>query len=159
GLQRQAVQDADVWGRAMLSVETARDAGRRIYASIRPAWMRVRDLAARRRLSSVAPILAVAAVLLLTARFYYDEQRYLEKLGPKALAGFAVIGTISGSHLGLDSLVLDRNPTGFDGQFFYFIALDPTQPVICAGQPRPPRCALDEAFGVVRAERILYPYA
>src|SRR5262245_2719253 len=89
GLQRQAVQDADVWGRAMLSVETARDAGRRIYASIRPAWMRVRDLAARRRLSSVAPILAVAAVLLLTARFYYDEQRYLEKLGPKALAGFA----------------------------------------------------------------------
>src|SRR5262245_51085087 len=110
GSRRQAVQDADARGRAMLSVETARDAGRRIYASVCPAWMLVRDWAARRRLSSMAPVLAVAAALLLTARFYYDEQRYLEKLGPKALAGFAVIGTISGSHLGLESLVLDRNP-------------------------------------------------
>jgi hypothetical protein len=106
----------------------------------------------------MAPILAVAVVMLLLARAYYDNQRYLAKLGPGALAGFADIGTISGSQLGLDSLVMDHNPTGFDGQFFYFIALDPSQPVICSAHPRPPRCALDQAFGIVRAERVLYPY-
>src|SRR5262249_21141886 len=119
-LWRAGDQDVGVWGKVMLSVDTARDAGRRIYALLQPAWMQMRELGSRAlsRLTPLGPVLAVAVVLLLMARFYYDGQRYLEKLGPGALAGFADIGIISGSHLGLESLVLDHNPTGFDGQFF-----------------------------------------
>jgi hypothetical protein len=115
---------------------------------------RVRAVA--RRLAPSAPIVVVAMWLLLMAFAYFTEQRYYTKPSWQAVAAFADIGTISGQHLGLDALVMDHNPTGFDGQFFYFEALDPRQPLLCAHHP--PNCALDWAFGEVRAERILYPY-
>jgi hypothetical protein len=108
------------------------------------------------RLAPLAPLVVVAVALLLTARTYYHEQHYDIKRGYARLAAFADIGTISGTHLGLQGLAMNNNPVGFDGQFFYFIALDPKQPIICATHP--PNCALDQAFGIVRAERLLYPY-
>lgn len=109
-----------------------------------------------RRLALIAPVVAVAGWLLLMAFTYYVQQEYYTKPFWQGVAAFADIGTISGQHLGLNALVMNNNPTGFDGQFFYFIALDPRQPLICAHHP--PDCALDRAFGEVRAERILYPY-
>lgn len=109
-----------------------------------------------RRLAPVAPVLAVAIWLVLMALTYFVQQHYYTKNTWRGVAAFADIGTISGQHLGLDPLVMNNNPTGFDGQFFYFEALDPRQPIICAHHP--PNCALDQAFGEVRAERILYPY-
>ncbi len=112
-----------------------------------------------RRVAPYAPMVAVGVMLLLMARAYFVLQRYYTKPGYEAIAAFADIGTISGHHLGLNDLVMNNNPVGFDGQFFYFIALDPSQPIICAQQhPHPANCALDDAFGEVRAERILYPY-
>ena len=113
---------------------------------------------AERRVAPVLPILAVAGMLLLMALAYYNEQRYYTKQGYKAIGAFADIGWRSGDRLGLGDLVMNHNPAGFDGQFFYFLALDPAQSIICAERPRPSNCALDPAFGEVRAERILYPY-
>ena len=109
-----------------------------------------------RRLAPIAPVVVVAVWLLLMAFTYFVQQKYYTKPSWQAVAAFADIGTESGQHLGLDALALNHNRTGFDGQFFYFEALDPSQPIICAH--RPPNCALDHAFGEVRAERILYPY-
>lgn len=109
--------------------------------------------------SRAEPWLALALVALVNivmARAYWVLQGYNVKRGYAAWAAFADIGTISGSHLGLDNLVMNNNPTGFDGQFYYYLALDPSQPFICARHA--PRCALDIAFGEERAERILYPY-
>jgi hypothetical protein len=120
-------------------------------------WLRT-ALSVYRRITPILPLVAVAAMLLLMAQVYYNVQRYYTKLGYKGIAAFADIGLISGTHLGLSDLVMNHNPTGFDGQFFYFIALDPKQPFICAERPRPANCALDSAFGEVRSERILYPY-
>jgi len=127
-------------------------AGRR--ETVRRSWSTV--VAFARRIAPFAPLLAVGLMLALTARIYFSWQGYYQKPGYEGVAAFADIGTISGSHLGLDKLVMNNNPTGFDGQFFYFIALDPTQPIICAHHP--PNCALDLAFGEVRAERVLYPW-
>lgn len=121
---------------------------------LRPALRDVRAVA--RRLAPIAPVVAVGVWLVLMALTYFVQQKYYTKPSWQAVAAFADIGTESGQHLGLDALVMNHNPTGFDGQFFYFEALDPRQPIICAH--RPPNCALDRAFGEVRAERILYPY-
>jgi hypothetical protein len=120
-------------------------------------WLRA-TLTVYQRITPILPLVAVAVMLLLMAQVYYNVQRYYTKPGYKGIAAFADIGLISGSHLGLNDLVMNNNPTGFDGQFYYFIALDPKQPLICAERPRPANCALDSAFGEVRAERILYPY-
>jgi hypothetical protein len=100
----------------------------------------------------------VGLVLLLSAAVYFREQRYYTKPGYEGIAAFADIGTGLADHVGLRALVMNNNPVGFDGQFYYIIAQDPSQPIICAERPRPPDCALDPAFGEVRAERILYPY-
>lgn len=140
----------------MLSLDTPRETGRRLAAAARPALEKGRRWWAR--VAPAAPLVAVAALLLLMARAYYVEQHYYTKQPLwRGLAAFADIGTISGHHLGLNGLVMNNNPVGFDGQFYYFIALDPKQPFMCAH--RPPNCALDDAFGIVRAERLLYPYA
>ena len=112
----------------------------------------------RRRLAPALPLVPVAVMLLLMALVYFNEQHYNTKQGYKAVAGFADIGTGVAGHLGLQDLVPDpHNPIGFDGQFYYIIALDPSQLWICAEKPQPERCGLDPAFGEVRAERILYP--
>ena len=112
----------------------------------------------RRHLAPVLPLLAVGLVLLLMALVYFSEQHYYTKQGYKAIASFADIGTGVASHLGLQDLVAKpHNLFGFDGQFYYVIALDPSQIWICAEHPRPHNCALDPAFGEVRAERVLYP--
>ena len=110
------------------------------------------------RIAPALPILVVAVMMLLMAVAYFNEQHYYTKQGYAAIAGFADIGWHSGDHLGLGDLVVKNNPVGFDGQFFYYIALDPKQPLLCGERPRPSNCALDIAFGEVRAERILYPY-
>jgi len=135
--------------RCMLSLETPRETGRRIYAASRPAIETGRRTWARA--APWAPLVAVALLLLLAARTFYFQLHFDAKPGWKAYAQFADIGTISGRHLGLNGLVRNNNPTGFDGQFYYFMALDPSQPFICAHHP--PNCALDRAFGIVRAER------
>ncbi len=126
----------------------------KVIQRLRPALTDVR--AAARRLAPIAPVVVVAVWLLLMAFTYFVQQEYYTKPSWEGVAAFADIGTISGQHLGLDALVMNHNPTGFDGQFFYFEALDPRQPLICAHHP--PDCALDRTFGEVRAERILYPY-
>src|SRR5262249_42416005 len=160
-----------VRGRTMLSVETARAAGRRVYTSVRPAWAKLQAKMRaevcdrlpglwqqRARLAPAAPGLAVAAVLLLIAHAYFVEQRYDTKLGAEAFAGFADRGPIPGSRRALAALARAHTQRAFAGQFFSFTARAPVQPVICAEQPRPPHCALDQAFGIVRAERVLYPF-
>ena len=103
------------------------------------------------------PLVASRAGAPLSAVVYFREQRYYTKPGYEGIAAFADIGTGLADHVGLRALVMNNNPVGFDGQFYYVIALDPSQ-LICAERPRPPDCALDPAFGEVRAERILYPY-
>src|SRR5260370_39420763 len=89
----------------MLSVETARREGARVYASVRPALIRAWCLT--RRLAPLAPLIVVAAALLLTARTYYLDQHYDAKGGYGRLAAFADIGTISGKHLGLQGLAMN----------------------------------------------------
>lgn len=138
----------------MLGISTSGQAEKTIQQRGVSALGTLRALA--RRLAPVAPVLAVGVFLVLMAFTYFVQQKYYTKRSWRAVAAFADIGTISGQHLGLDSLVMNNNPTGFDGQFYYFVALDPRQPIICAHHP--PNCALDLAFGEVRAERILYPY-
>ncbi|MFI5274983.1 MAG: hypothetical protein ACHQ4H_18285, partial [Ktedonobacterales bacterium] len=135
----------------MLTAEMARAAGKRAAGATRLAR------AVALRLAPLAPLVIVAVGLLVTARIYYLEQHYYDAGALyRRIAAFADIGTISGTHLGLQGLAMNKNPVGFDGQFFYFIALDPKQPLICATHT--PNCALDDAFGIVRAERLLYPY-
>lgn len=138
----------------MLSLDTAHDTGRRIAAVARPAVTAGQRWWAR--FEPIAPLVLVAVLLLLMARTFYFQLHFNAKPGWQAYAQFADIGTISGHHLGLNELVRNRNPTGFDGQFYYYMALDPAQPFICAH--RPPTCALDDSFGIVRAERVLYAY-
>lgn len=138
----------------MLSLESPRETGHRIVSAIRPVVETGRRWWAR--FEPVAPLVLVAVMLLLMARTFYFQLHFDAKPGWKAYAQFADIGTISGHHLGLNSLVRNHNPTGFDGQFYYYMALDPTQPFICAHHA--PTCALDDAFGIVRAERVLYAY-
>jgi hypothetical protein len=112
----------------------------------------------RRLLAPALPVVVVGLVLMLSAVVYYNEQHYYTKPGYKGVAAFADIGTRLADHMGLQALAMNNNPIGFDGQFYYAIALDPSQPIICAEIPRPSDCALDPAFGEVRAERILYAY-
>lgn len=138
----------------MLGISASYTAKQIAQLRAHPALARAKVVA--RRLAPLAPVMVVAAWLVLMSFTYFVEQGYNTKQSWRGVAAFADIGTISGSHLGLDGLVMNNNPTGFDGQFYYFAALDPTQPIICAHQP--PNCAFDVAFGEVRAERILYPY-
>ena len=145
---RQAVPiAAPTWGATLL--ERVPPRAQRLLALLTQAW---------RRISPALPIAVVGLVLALSAVVYFREQRYYTKPGYEGIAAFADIGTGLADHVGLRALVMNNNPVGFDGQFYYVIALDPSQPVICAERPRPPDCALDPAFGEVRAERILYPY-
>jgi hypothetical protein len=138
----------------MLDVNTLRMAGKQVSGRAELVLAPARALA--RRIAPALPVTTVALMLIAMAYSYYVLQGYNTKSGYAAVAAFADIGTISGHHLGLDPLVMNNNPVGFDGQFYYFITLDPSQPWICPSHP--PRCALDLAFGEVRAERLLYPY-
>ncbi|MGH2516136.1 MAG: hypothetical protein ACRDHP_10825 [Ktedonobacterales bacterium] len=138
----------------MLGISASYTAKQLAQLRAHPALTRAKVVV--RRIAPLAPVLVVAAWLVIISFVYFMEQGYGTKRTWRGVAAFADIGTLAGSHLGLTDLVMNHNPVGFDGQFYYFAALDPTQPIICAHQP--PNCAFDIAFGEVRAERILYPY-
>ena len=137
----------------MLDILTPEQAKKIARLRAHPALVRSKAIA--RHLAPIAPVLVVAAWLVLISLTYFVEQGYGTKRTWRGVAAFADVGTGVASHTGLLSVVMNNNPIGFDGQFFYVEALDPSQAFICAHHP--PNCGFDNAFGVVRAERILYP--
>lgn len=137
----------------MLGISDSSTARQIAQLRAHPALSRAKVVA--RRLAPFVPVLLVGVWLVIISFTYFVWQGYNTKRTWRGVAAFADIGTLAGSHLGLNQLVMNNNPIGFDGQFYYFEALDPSQAIICAHQP--PNCAFDQAFGEVRAERILYP--
>lgn len=137
----------------MLGISASYTAKQLAQLRAHPALARARTVA--RSIAPLAPVLLVAGWLVLISFTYFIEQGYNTKQSWRGVAAFADIGTGVASHTGLMSTVMNNNPIGFDGQFFYVEAMDPSQAIICAHHP--PNCGFDWAFGVVRAERILYP--
>jgi hypothetical protein len=100
----------------------------------------------RPRLLAVAPLAVVALTLLLVGRAEYYKHGYQD------LLGFAALGSNYSQHIGIThGFVSD---VGYDGQFFYYLALDPSLVVTCAHTVA--ACPLDHQ-PLVRLERILYP--
>ncbi|HEU5441850.1 MAG TPA: hypothetical protein VFU88_21395, partial [Ktedonobacterales bacterium] len=100
----------------------------------------------RPRLLAVAPLAVVALTLLLVGRAEYYKHGYQD------LLGFAALGSNYSQHIGIThGFVSD---VGYDGQFFYYLALDPGLVVTCAHTAS--TCPLDYQ-PLVRLERILYP--
>lgn len=101
---------------------------------------------ARRWIATLLPLAVVAVTLVLVARVQYYKHDYLD------LRGFATLGSTYSSHIGITSGWVGA--TGYDGQFYYYLALRPSLVVTCAHDTA--TCPLD-ALRLVRAERILYP--
>lgn len=100
----------------------------------------------RSRLLAAAPLAVVALTLLLVGRAEYYKHGYQD------LLGFAALGSSYSQHIGIThGFVSD---VGYDGQFFYYLALDPGLVVTCAHTAA--TCPLDHQ-PLVRLERILYP--
>jgi hypothetical protein len=111
----------------------------------RPA-IQARTGALRRYLLAAAPTLVLALVLLLTARTEYFKHGYT------GLVGFAALGSTYGERIGITQGYV--GPTGYDGQFAYYLALRPDLIITCAHAGA--TCPLDN-LREMRAERILYP--
>ena len=101
--------------------------------------------AIRRRAAAVAPLALVGVLLLLSARVFYVARHYT------GLVGFAELGATFAQHLGLQALA--GSPIGYDGQFAYYMARQPSIVVTCASNAA--TCPLDTP--PLRAQRILYP--
>lgn len=101
---------------------------------------------ARHWIATLLPLAVVAVTLLLVARVQYYKHGYLD------LRGFATLGSTYSSRIGITSGWVGA--TGYDGQFYYYLALRPSLVVTCAHDTA--TCPLD-ALRLVRAERILYP--
>lgn len=106
------------------------------------AWL----VALRQRAAVLAPQAVVALVLLLSARVLYVGESL-----HGALIGFAELAATFARYLGLQSLALSR--IGYDGQFAYYTARQPSIVFTCASNRA--TCPLD--IPILRAERILYP--
>jgi hypothetical protein len=98
-----------------------------------------------RRAAALAPLAVVGAVLLVSARVFYVGRHYT------SLAGFAELGATFARHLGLQALA--GSPIGYDGQFAYYVARQPSIVFTCATNTA--TCPLD--LPSLRAQRILYP--
>lgn len=107
------------------------------------------------RNSPILPPVMTVAILLLTAGLLnFIHLGYGMHPG---LAGFAQINSISARHLGMPERAIN-NRTGYDGQYYYFLALRPDMAVICAQQPQ--SCAMTpKQWPELRAQRIFYPLA
>ncbi|MFI5272634.1 MAG: hypothetical protein ACHQ4H_06330 [Ktedonobacterales bacterium] len=99
-----------------------------------------------RLLAALAPLALVAVLLLLTARAEYFKHGYAN------LLGFAALGSNYSQHIGINGGWVSA--VGYDGQFYYYLALRPSLIVTCAHDTA--SCPLDSQ-GLVRVERILYP--
>lgn len=133
--------------------------GARALKGLPRGWQRalLRARLGYERIEPVAPVLAVALVLLATAVGFYFRQEYQIKPGTAHLedsfAGFADLSFGGAGRLGIRRLAL--NDIGYDGQFYYYIAYRPSVIVDCA--QRPAVCPMnDPSF---RMQRILYPAA
>ena len=115
-------------------------------AEERAAGEIARAARARRWLVTLLPLAVVAVTLLLVARMQYYKHGYLD------LRGFATLGSNYSTHIGITSGWVGA--TGYDGQFYYYLALRPSLVVTCAHDAA--TCPLDD-LRLVRAERILYP--
>ncbi|HEV2459846.1 MAG TPA: hypothetical protein VGS80_15930 [Ktedonobacterales bacterium] len=98
------------------------------------------------RLHVAAPVLVVAVLLLLTARGQYFKHGY------QGLVGFAAVGSVYGDTIGVRRGAVGT--IGYDGQFYYYLALRPDLVVTCAETNT--ACPLDN-LREMRVERILYP--
>ena len=103
------------------------------------------------------PALVVAAVLILGATVYYvrwgfgDAQWHGRRQAVPVWIAFNDIGRIMSSRIG-DAA--DAVPvSGYDGQFYYYLARDPSIMVVCAHSRA--RCPIDA--NPLREERVLYP--
>ena len=115
---------------------SAAGAGAHLATRLRWLWPLLRTL-----LLIAAPVI----VLLAMARVYYRREGYSNTLG------FVDLGVFFARHAGLAHLAV--SDIGFDGQFSYYLARDPTLTATCAHTAA--TCPLDAP--VLRAQRILYP--
>src|SRR5579863_4602869 len=97
------------------------------------------------RLAPLGPVLAVAVVLVLVGNLMAATLHY------SRLSDFARIGARFGRHIGVQQLAV--SDLGYDGQFFYYMAIRPEIIVTCAQTAA--TCPLDEP--PERTQRILYP--
>ncbi len=95
------------------------------------------------------PPLIVAATLIVMARVHYSAQGFGQ--GP-GVAGFAEINRVSAKQLGIQNIEIG-NDTGYDGQFYYFVAYRPSIIVTCPHDPT--TCPTYQPE--FRWQRILYP--
>lgn len=98
-----------------------------------------------RWLAPLAPVAVAALMLVLTGYLMAAT------LGYTRLSDFARIGARFGRHVGVQQLAV--SDLGYDGQFFYYLAVQPRIVVTCAQTLA--TCPLD--VPPERAQRILYP--
>lgn len=98
---------------------------------------------------TIVPLLLVASVMVLLAIIHYHFQGFGKYPG---IVGFAEISQGDARRLGIPELAIGNN-TGYDGQFFYYLAARPSIITTCPHDPA--TCpAYEPAF---RWQRIFYP--
>ncbi|HEV7127017.1 MAG TPA: hypothetical protein VGN32_06200, partial [Ktedonobacterales bacterium] len=98
-----------------------------------------------RRLAPLGPVVVVALMLILIGNLMAATLHY------SRLSDFARIGTRYGQHAGAQGLAVSE--LGYDGQFFYYLAVNPHIVAGCAQSMV--ACPLD--VPPERSQRILYP--
>ena len=120
-----------------------------------PASARARAALLSRRalLAQIAPLLVVAFSMLSLAYVRYHEQRFY--ITPPGIAGFADVNTVDGKRLGLSNYALVSNPIGYDGQFFFYMAYNPS--VIWTCPHDRVTCPIIADTPSFRWQRVFYP--
>lgn len=126
-------------------------------AEARPAfaWARLRALAA-----SVAPAAVVGCLLIVLAAVYYVRFDFGDRYWGGHAAPSAVPLTLAFNNLGYKWATIADDAgeavplSGYDGQFYYYMARHPSVILRCA-EVSAPHCAIDAS--PLREERILYP--
>lgn len=119
------------------------------------SWTRARPLSPTLRL--IQPALAVAIVLIASAAVYYvrwgfnNAQWHGRPQPVPVWLAFNDIGMIMSSRVG--DLAEAVPVSGYDGQFYYYLARDPSIMKVCAHSEA--SCPIDA--NPLREERILYP--
>ena len=137
-----------VWGtRAMLGLPPRVRAGLALLGAL---W---------RRVQVIAPVCVVAVMLVLMARAYYIRWGFATmkwgadqmKVGVPKLIAFNDLGSIWAGRIGDGAEAIPM--TGYDGQFYYYLAQHPKLIFSCAKSRV--NCPLDSSL--LREQRILYP--
>jgi hypothetical protein len=99
------------------------------------------------RASIVAGAVLVGLLLVLQTVAYMGNRHYTR------FSDLAMLGSQYAQRIGQQDLAVDPHGIGYDGQFYYYIASDPTLVVRCAHDTA--GCPIDDP--ALRSSRILYP--